>query len=72
MTPWRPFLDPMPMETGWLLFLPPLIVAVALVQRLIKAKRLRDVPREAARLCVQVFALLGVAAGSLWLLLWVR
>lgn len=58
------------MESAWLLFLPPLVIALALVQRLIKAERLRDVPKQAARLCVQVFVLLGAASGLLWLALW--
>ncbi len=65
---YRPFLDPLPLDTYWLLLLPPLAIAVALVYKTIKVENLADLPRQAAFLAAQIVAFMILAAAALWLL----
>ncbi len=65
---YRPFLDPLPLDTYWLLLLPPLAIGIALVYKTIKLDDLKQLPREAAFLAAQIVAFMALAAVALWLL----
>ena len=65
----RPFLDPAPIDRYWLLFLPPLILAIALVYRTIKTETLVGLPRRAGYLAFQISVFMVLAAALLWLTL---
>lgn len=62
------FHHPMPVSSAWPLFLPPLLLAVALVYRTLKTTDLRRLPREAGALFAQMLLLLTLAAVVLWVL----
>lgn len=66
---YRPFLEPAPIDRYWLWLLPPLIVIVAVVYRTIKSDDLREVPRRAAYLTLQVAVFMVAAAVALWVTL---
>ena len=68
---YTPFLDPLPIDRYWLIFLPVLVAATALTYRLLQARHLRDVPRQTLRLLTQVMVLMGIGVGLLWLITWV-
>lgn len=65
---YRPFLDPLPLDTWWLMLLPPLVVAVAVVYKTIKLDDLRRLPRQAVILSAQIIVFMILAAAALWLL----
>ncbi|MCX5661869.1 MAG: hypothetical protein NTW19_19500 [Planctomycetota bacterium] len=65
---YRPFLDPLPLETYWLLLMPPMAIAIALVYKTIKLDSLEQLPRQAALLAVQIVAFMAMAAVGLWLI----
>ena len=66
---YRPFLDPLPIDRYWALFLPPLILIVALVYRTIKTETLAGLPRRAGFLAFQISVFMVLAAALLWLTL---
>lgn len=63
-----PFLKPLPLESYWLWLLIPLTVLIAVVYKTIKLEDLRDLPRQAAVLSVQVLLFMAVTAALLWTL----
>jgi hypothetical protein len=65
---YRPFLDPLPLDTYWLLLLPPLAIAIAVVYKTIKLEDLSQIPSQAAFLAAQIVAFMVLAAAALWLL----
>lgn len=64
---YRPFIDPLNLHTYWLLTLPALAVAIALIYKTIKLDELKDLPRETAALSGQIVLFMAVAAAVLWL-----
>ena len=66
---YRPFLDPAPVDRYWIWFLPPLIILIALVYRIIKSDDLRKLPRRAGYLAFQISVFMALAAVALWFLL---
>jgi len=64
---WRPFLDPLPLEEYFMLFLLPLIVVIAVVYKTIKLEDLSLLPRAAGILTVQIVVFMALAAVALWL-----
>ncbi len=64
---YRPFIDPLNLHTYWLLTLPALAVAIALIYKTIKLDDLKDLPRETAALSGQIVLFMVVAAAVLWL-----
>lgn len=65
---WRPFLDPIPVGSGWLWLALPLILAISVVYKALKHDDMRAVPLAAARLTGIVVLFLVVAAVLLYLL----
>ena len=63
---YRPFLEPLPMHDHWLLLMPPLALAIALVYKTIKIDDLEQLPRQALVLTAQILIFMTVAAGVLW------
>lgn len=64
---WRPFFEPLPLDTYWLLLLPPLVLAIAVVYKTIKLDDLSHLPRQALFLTGQIIAFMILAAAALWL-----
>jgi len=64
---WRPLLDPLPLDGYYLLFLVPLVVAIAVVYKAIKVEDLTRLPRAAAVLAVQILVFMVLAAAVLWM-----
>lgn len=64
---YRPFLDPLPVQSYWLL-LPPLVIVIAIVYKTIKLDDLARLPRQAAVLAAQIVAFMLLAAAALWLI----
>lgn len=62
------FRDPLPLDTYWLLLLPPLVLAISLVYKTIKLDDLSLLPRQAVFLTGQILAFMGMAAAALWLI----
>jgi TRAP-type C4-dicarboxylate transport system permease large subunit len=67
---WRPFLEPLPIDAGWLWLCVPLVLAVAVVYKTIKLPHLRDLPLESVKLAAQVLICMAGAALLLSLLTW--
>lgn len=65
---YRPFLDPLPLDDYWLVLMLPLVLAIAVVYKAIKAEDVRLLPRQSAFLALQIVAFMVLAAGALWLL----
>jgi hypothetical protein len=65
---YRPFLDPLPLDTYWLLLLPPLALAIAVVIKTIRLPNLKQLPRQATLLALQIIIFMGLTAAGLWLL----
>ena len=61
----RPFLQPLPVWNYWPWLLVPLAVAVAVVYKSIKCRRVKQVPKEAAVLTLWILGGMVVAAGVL-------
>ena len=64
---YRLFLDPLPLATYWLMLMPPMAIAVAVVYKTVRVHDLADLPRQATVLSVQIIAFLLLAAAALWL-----
>lgn len=65
---YRPFLDPLPLDTYWLMLLPPLVLAIAVIYKAIKLDDLSLLPRQALFLAGQIVAFMILAAVALWLI----
>jgi len=65
---YRLFLDPLPLDTYWLMLLPPLALAIAVVIKTIRLQDLDQLPRQATLLALQIIVFMGLAAAGLWLL----
>ncbi len=65
---YRPFLEPLRLDSYWLLLLLPLVLAIAVTYKTIKLDDLTDLPREAVVLAVQIIVFMFLAAAALWLL----
>lgn len=65
---YRPFFDPLPIDSFWLLLMLPLSLAVALVYKAIKLDDLKQLPRASAILTAQIIFFMAVAAGGLWII----
>lgn len=63
-----PFRDPLPLDTYWLLLMPPLVLAVGVVHRAVKSEDLTHLPRRAGFWALQVISFMLLAAVMLWLL----
>jgi len=61
----RPFLQPLPVWNYWPWLLVPLAIAVAVVYKSIKCRRVSQVPKEAAVLTLWILGGMVVAAGVL-------
>jgi hypothetical protein len=66
---YRPFLDPAPIDRYWLWLLPPLILLVALVYRAIKTEDLRQLPKSAGYLAMQIALFMLLATVGLYVML---
>lgn len=64
---WRPFLDPIHLEGYWMWLIVPLVVAITVVYKAIKLDDLSRLPREVAKLSLQILAFMFLAAALLWL-----
>ncbi len=64
----RPFLEPLPIDTYWLLLMLPLSAAVAIVYKAIKLDDLQQLPRAATILTAQIIFFMALAAGALWVI----
>lgn len=64
---YRPFLDPLPLDTYWLLLLPPLAIAVAVVYKTVRVDDLRQLPRQATLFAAQIIVFMVLAAMGVWL-----
>lgn len=65
MTPWRPFIDPLPLHGQWWIFLLPLAVGIAVVYKAVQMKDLAGYGRAVLVMTVQIIAgmvALGVAS----------
>ena len=69
---WRPFLEPLPIDAGWLWLCVPLVLAVAIVYKTIKLppQNLRDLPKESLKLAARVLLFMALGAITLSLLTW--
>jgi hypothetical protein len=65
---YRPFLEPLPLDTYWLLLLPPLVLAVSVVYKTIKLEDLAELPGQALFLSGQIIAFMILAAAALWMI----
>ena len=65
---YRPFLEPLPLDTYWLLLLPPLVLAVSVVYKTIKLEDLAQLPGQALFLSGQIIAFMILAAAALWMI----
>ncbi len=65
---WRPFLDPLPLDSHYLLFLIPLVVVIAVVYKTIKLDDLSALPKAALVLSIQIITFMALAAIALWLI----
>ncbi len=65
---YRPFLDPLPLDTYWLMLLPPLAIVIAIVYKTIKLHDLADLPKQATFLAAQIIAFMILAAVLLWVI----
>lgn len=65
---YRPFLDPLPLDTYWLMLLPPLVLAAAVVIKTIRLQDLSQLPKQATMLALQILIFMGLAAAGLWLI----
>jgi hypothetical protein len=61
----RPFMQPLPVWNYWPWLLVPLAIAVAVVYKSIKCRRVSQVPKEAAVLTLWILGGMVVAAGVL-------
>lgn len=67
-TTYRPFLEPLRLDSYWLLLMLPLVIAISVAYKAIKLEALENLPREATFLAVQILAFMILVAASLWLL----
>lgn len=67
---YRPFIDPLPIgsSNGWVLLFFPLVIFVSIAYKSIKLRDLRELPRQAGVLALQIFFFMAVAAVGLWAL----
>ncbi|MCC6681308.1 MAG: hypothetical protein IT445_10455 [Phycisphaeraceae bacterium] len=65
---WRPFLDPLPLDSHFLLFLIPLVVVIAVVYKTIKLDDLSTLPKATLVLSVQIIAFMILTALALWMI----
>jgi hypothetical protein len=65
---YKPFLQPLPLDTYWLLLLLPLVLAIAIVYKTIKLDDLSQMPKQAIFLAGQIIAFMVLAAAALWLI----
>lgn len=65
---YRPFLDPLPIAPYWLMLMPPMAIAVAVVYKTVRVHNLADLPRQATVLSLQIIVFMVLAAAALWLL----
>lgn len=67
---YRPFIDPLPIGNsgGWVWLFVPLVILVALAYKTIKLRDLRELPRQATVLTLQIVIFMGAAASALWVL----
>jgi len=63
-----PFVHPLPLDTYWLLLMPPMVLAIAIVYKAIKLDDLAELPKQAMFLTAQILAFMVLAAAALWLL----
>ncbi|MEM7576814.1 MAG: hypothetical protein AAF328_04995 [Planctomycetota bacterium] len=72
MLAWRPFLEPLPIDSGWLWLSVPLVLGVAVVYKTIKLPQanLRELPQESLKLAAQVLLFMAFAALLLTTLTW--
>jgi hypothetical protein len=65
---YKPFLQPLPLDTYWLVLLMPLVLAIAIVYKTIKLDDLAQMPKQAIFLAGQIIAFMILAAAALWLI----
>jgi type VI protein secretion system component VasK len=63
---YRPFLTPLPIWDYWMWLILPLCVAVGVVWKCMKCRRLSDLPFEAGRVTLWIIAGLTFAAFAVW------
>ena len=66
--PYRPFLDPLPLDRYWLVLLAPMVIAIGIVYKSIKLNDLSQLPTQALFLSVQIIVFMVLTAGALWLM----
>lgn len=60
------FLDPLDLHDEWLILLPPLVFAIALVYKTLKLPTLERLAYETVRLGAYILVLIVLAAATLW------
>jgi len=64
---YRPFLDPLPLESWWMVLLVPLVLGISVTYKTIKIDDLSQLPRQATFLFLQIIVFMVLAAAGLWL-----
>lgn len=65
---WRPFLEPMPVDDLWLVLIVPLVLAIAVVYKVIRLRDLRGLPIQTVVLAAQIVVFMIFAALILWVI----
>jgi len=65
---WRPFLEPMPVDDLWLVLIVPLVLAIAVVYKVIRLRDLRGLPIQTVVLAAQIVVFMILAALILWVI----
>lgn len=65
---YRPFMDPLRLDSYWLLLLLPLVLAISVTYKVTQLDNLADLPRESLLLAVQILVFMVLAATALWIL----
>lgn len=67
---YRAFIDPLPIGNGrgWIGLVVPLVVLVAVAYKTIKLPDLRQLPRQATVLALQIYIFMAAAAAAIWVL----
>ncbi|QQE09964.1 hypothetical protein JD969_10580 [Planctomycetota bacterium] len=63
---YRPFLDPLPIENIWMLFLIPLVLGVSLVYKTIRLPKLDRLLPATLMLSLQIIVFMVITAAVLW------
>ena len=63
---WRPFLDPMPADDGWVWLAVPLVLLISLVYKAVRGATMDRIAVETLRMAVQILVVLLGIAMAIW------